>query len=95
MHVPGERGGEDEAGDRVRVAVGVRAAILGVALAGLGDLPRDADARTAVGHAVAELVVRGGLVGAGEAALDVGAVAGDVLARRACRWPGTRPRSAS
>src|SRR3954447_15217948 len=69
---------EDEAGDRVRVAVGVRPTILGIALAVAGDLPRDADARAAVGHAVAELVVRGGLVGPGEAALDVGAVADDV-----------------
>ena len=82
----------DEAGDRVRIAVGVRAAVFGVALAVLGDLPRDADPGAAVGHAVAELVVRGGLVLAGEAALDVVAVALDVQVDLACRSPRRPPR---
>ena len=38
-------GVEDQAGDRVRIHVGVRATVLGVALAVLVDLPRDADRR--------------------------------------------------
>src|SRR5215475_5280762 len=65
----------DEARDGVRVRVRVRTAILGVPLAVLGDLPRDADRGAAVAHAVAELVVRRRLVLAREAALDVVAVA--------------------
>src|SRR3954447_8108820 len=69
---------QDQTRDRVRIGVGVGAAILGVTLAILGDLPRDADAGAAVGHAVAELVVGGGLVCTREATLDVVAVTLDV-----------------
>ena len=56
----------DEPADHVRVHVGVRTAVLEPALLLLGDLPRDADRRAAVGRAVAELGVVGGLVRAGE-----------------------------
>src|SRR5688500_204769 len=48
----------DQPRDDVRVAVGVRAAVLEVAGAVLLDLPRDAHRRTAVRHAVGELVPR-------------------------------------
>jgi hypothetical protein len=61
-HGVGADGVGDEPGDRVRIAVGVRATILGVALAVLLDLPRDADRGATVRHAVGELVPRGGLV---------------------------------
>ena len=64
----------DQPGHDVRVHVGVRTPVLDVALLVDLDLPRDAHRRTTVGHAVAELVPRRGLVLAGEPVLDAGAV---------------------
>src|SRR3954469_8020825 len=72
-------GVDDEPGDDVRVAVRVRTAVLDVALLVDLDLPRDAHRGAPVGHSVAVLVPRGGLVQAGEPVLDVGAVALNVL----------------
>src|SRR5690606_38862944 len=68
----------DESGHDVGIAVGIRPAVLDVALLVDLDLPRDADRRTPVRHAVAELGPRGGLVEAGEATLDPRAVVLDV-----------------
>src|SRR3954451_12868045 len=62
----------------VRIHVRVRAAVLDVALAILSDLPGDPHRRAAIGHAVAELLVRAGLVETGEALLDTEAVVRDV-----------------
>src|SRR6056297_402088 len=67
-----------EAGDDVRVDVGVGATIFEVALLVDSDLPGDADRGATVGHAVAELVVALGLVRSGQTVLDAGAVVGDV-----------------
>ena len=66
-------------GDLVGVHVGVGATVLEPALLGLGHRPRDADRGAPVRGAVAELGEVGGLVGAGQAALDAHAVDGDVL----------------
>ena len=49
------------------------------------DLPRDPHGRAAVGHAVAELVPRRGLVHTGEPTLDAEAVVLDVLDARSSR----------
>ena len=80
----------DQPGHDVRVHVGVRATVLDVALLVDLDLPRDAHRRAAVGDAVAELRPRRGLVAAGEAVLDAGAVVGDVLRGASSRAPRTR-----
>src|SRR5262245_39531232 len=71
----------DEARHHIGIHVGVGPAVLDVALAVDLDLPRDANRRTAVGDAVAELVPRRGLVQPGEASLDAEAVVLDVLDR--------------
>src|SRR2546423_11941088 len=68
-------GVDDHARHHVRVAVGVRAAILDVALLVHFDLPRDPHRGATVGHAVAEGVPCGRLVRTRETVLDVGAVA--------------------
>src|SRR3954447_24480833 len=75
----GAAGVGDQAGDDVRVHVGVRATVFEVALALDLDLPGQPDRGAAVGDAVGELAPRGGLVRAGQAVLDVRAVAVDVL----------------
>src|SRR5690606_5915133 len=71
-----------EARHGVGVAVGVRATIFGVALLVDGDLPRDADRGATVGDAIAELVPRGGLVGAREAVPDAVSVVLDEVGVR-------------
>src|SRR5689334_17863389 len=68
----------DQTGADVWVNVSVRAAVLDVALAFLRHLPRDADGGAAIRDAVAELLVRAGLVAACQALFDTVAVAGDV-----------------
>src|SRR6188472_3984431 len=78
LGVPADRLDEDGRG-LVRIAVGVGPAVLDVALLVHLDLPRDAHRRAAVGHAVAVLGPGSGLVEAGEALLDAGAVHVDVL----------------
>ncbi len=83
---------DHQTGDDVRVDVGVRATILEVALPVDGDLPRDADRGATVGHAVAELVVALGLVGAGQAVLDAACRSSRCAARPSCRAPCSRPR---
>src|SRR5262249_27330469 len=77
----GAAGVDDQPRDDVRVDVGVRAAVLDVALAVLLHLPRDTDRGTAVGDAVGVLVPRGGLVQTGQAVVDAGAVVLDVVGR--------------
>ena len=79
----------DQPGHDVRVHVGVRPPVLDVALLVDLDLPRDAHRRTAVGHAVAELGPRRGLVAAGQPVLDVGAVARRRAPPRSSRAPRT------
>src|SRR5947207_1502295 len=71
----------DEAGHDVGVHVGVGATIFDIALLVLRDLPRDADRRATVGHAVFELGPVRRLVLAGEAVFGPDAVARDVLHR--------------
>ena len=56
--------------DALPICVGVGATIFDVALALLGDLPRDADRCATVGDAVAELIEALGLVRTGETVFD-------------------------
>src|SRR5207248_372422 len=83
----------DEARDDVRIHVGAGTAILDVPLLLLRHLPRDAHRRAAIRHALTELLVRAGLVLAGEALLDAVAVVGDVeRVRLAERFGGAHAR---
>src|SRR6266508_2085498 len=69
---------DDQTRRDVRIGVRVGPTVLDVALFVLRDLPRDTDRGPAVAHAVAELLVRAGLVQAREALLDAEAVVRDV-----------------
>uniref|UniRef100_A0A182IN69 Uncharacterized protein n=1 Tax=Anopheles atroparvus TaxID=41427 RepID=A0A182IN69_ANOAO len=64
-------GGEDGIAHTVRVAVGARAAILQVALLGVGNTARDAHRAATVRHTPAELVDRGRLQAADQPTLVV------------------------
>src|SRR5690242_12090035 len=71
---------ENTAGDLVGVALGVRAAILEIALVAVVDeAVRNADGRATVCNAVVEFVDRLGLVETGETEVVVRSVHGDVL----------------